>query len=213
MPHTPPAYVIPKKRTKRALPPPGRIVAKTFRSTLVFIVSSRAPPRYLLIVDNSPDSMYATALRLAGKSADHTLYHAHPKVSLRLQWMGTGRDGESRKDRGERRGSWEGEVLRGGNSSGVAAAAAVAECRCEAQVGNRTERRARLVHIIFRDMTRERINIREQGPSQQRDPSRYRRPVRPFPRTQSTDLSICRFLCHVIQGFWKKFRTSPPSFA
>jgi hypothetical protein len=25
--------------------------------------------------------MYATALRLAGKSADHTLYHAHPKVS------------------------------------------------------------------------------------------------------------------------------------
>jgi hypothetical protein len=27
--------------------------------------------------------MYATALRLAGKSADHTLYHAHPKVSSR----------------------------------------------------------------------------------------------------------------------------------
>jgi hypothetical protein len=29
--------------------------------------------------------MFATSLRLAGKSADHTLYHAHPKVSLSLE--------------------------------------------------------------------------------------------------------------------------------
>lgn len=26
--------------------------------------------------------MYASTIRLAGKSADHTLYHAHPTVSI-----------------------------------------------------------------------------------------------------------------------------------
>ncbi|KAJ9092622.1 hypothetical protein QFC19_008660 [Naganishia cerealis] len=33
--------------------------------------------------------MYATALRLAGKSADHTLYHAHPKPGSREERYAT----------------------------------------------------------------------------------------------------------------------------
>ena len=43
--------------------------------------------------------MLATSIRLAGKSADHTLYHAHPKVSFEALGKVTAR-GPASVDRG-----------------------------------------------------------------------------------------------------------------